>query len=53
VQRLLDQHVAGIRAWHYQLWNLLMLELWHRAFIDGGSRGYEDVAASVGAAVPA
>jgi asparagine synthase (glutamine-hydrolysing) len=53
VQRLLDQHVAGIRAWHYQLWNLLMLELWHRAFIDGGSRGYEDVSASVGATIVA
>jgi asparagine synthase (glutamine-hydrolysing) len=37
VQQLLDEHVANIRAWPYQLWNLLMLELWHRMFIDGDS----------------
>ena len=35
VRRLLDDHVNGRRAWHFQLWNLLMLELWHRHFIDG------------------
>src|SRR3990170_6274835 len=34
VQRLLDEHIEGVRQWHYQLWNLLMLELWHRTFID-------------------
>jgi hypothetical protein len=26
--------VRGARTWHYQLWNLLVLELWHRMFID-------------------
>ncbi len=35
VQRLLDEHIRGVCNWHYQLWNLLMLELWHRTFIDG------------------
>jgi len=34
VKRLLDEHVTGVRAWNEQLWNLLMLELWHRMFID-------------------
>lgn len=34
VQELFDQHASGRFAWHYQLWNLLMLELWHRMFID-------------------
>jgi len=34
VQRLLDEHQTGRRNWHRQLWTLLMLELWHRAFID-------------------
>ena len=34
IRRLLAEHTSGIRAWHYQLWNLLMLELWHRMFIE-------------------
>jgi asparagine synthase (glutamine-hydrolysing) len=34
VRRLIDEHMAGVRAWHYQLWNLVILELWHRTFID-------------------
>ncbi|MGH7409968.1 MAG: asparagine synthase (glutamine-hydrolyzing) [Candidatus Methylomirabilis sp.] len=34
IKRLLDEHVRGVGKWHYQLWNLLMLELWHRTFID-------------------
>jgi asparagine synthase (glutamine-hydrolysing) len=34
VARLLDEHARGVRPWHEQLWNLLMLELWHRRFID-------------------
>jgi asparagine synthase (glutamine-hydrolysing) len=34
VERLLAEHVAGTRAWHAQLWNLLMFELWHQTFVD-------------------
>jgi asparagine synthase (glutamine-hydrolysing) len=35
VRRMLDDHVAG-RAYHHpRLWALLVLELWHRTFIDG------------------
>jgi asparagine synthase (glutamine-hydrolysing) len=34
IRRLLDEHTRGERSWHYQLWNLLVLELWHRTFID-------------------
>ncbi|MFN7976695.1 MAG: asparagine synthase (glutamine-hydrolyzing) [Vicinamibacterales bacterium] len=34
VQRIYDEHVSGQALWHFQLWNLLMLELWHRMFID-------------------
>jgi len=39
VQRLLDEHVRRARDWHYQLWNLLMLELWQRMFIDQAGAG--------------
>lgn len=35
VQRLLDDHTRGRTSWHHLLWTLLMLELWHRTYIDG------------------
>ncbi|MEW6410246.1 MAG: asparagine synthase (glutamine-hydrolyzing) [Nitrospirota bacterium] len=34
VKTMLDEHISGTRNWHYQLWNLLILELWYREFID-------------------
>jgi asparagine synthase (glutamine-hydrolysing) len=34
VEQMLREHETGARNWHYQLWNLLMFELWHRMFID-------------------
>ncbi len=34
VQRLLDEHTRGKASWHYLLWTLLMLELWHRTYVD-------------------
>lgn len=46
ISRLLDEHRRGAGAWGKQLWNLLMLELWHRTFIDQPPR----VAASAGPA---
>jgi asparagine synthase (glutamine-hydrolysing) len=33
VESLLTRHQAG-ENWHYLIWNLLMLELWHLMFID-------------------
>jgi asparagine synthase (glutamine-hydrolysing) len=29
VQQLVDQHLAGTHNWQFQIWSLLVLELWH------------------------
>jgi asparagine synthase (glutamine-hydrolysing) len=34
IERLLREHETGQRNRQYQLWNLLVLELWHQTFID-------------------
>jgi asparagine synthase (glutamine-hydrolysing) len=34
VTRYLDEHRKGHGNHHFRLWNLVMLELWHRMFID-------------------
>jgi asparagine synthase (glutamine-hydrolysing) len=34
VRRYLDEHLAGHAHHHYRLWSLLILELWHRTFLD-------------------
>lgn len=34
VDRLIDDHVAGLTDHTPRLWNLLMLEIWHRTYID-------------------
>jgi asparagine synthase (glutamine-hydrolysing) len=34
IERLVEEHTNGRKQWQYLLWNLLMLELWHRVFID-------------------
>jgi asparagine synthase (glutamine-hydrolysing) len=35
VERLIDDHEQGRWQRHYQIYNLLMLEQWHRRFLDG------------------
>ncbi len=34
VRKILDEHVSGRWNWQYHIFDLLMLELWHREFID-------------------
>jgi asparagine synthase (glutamine-hydrolysing) len=38
IERMLDEHRRGVDTWQKELWNLLMLELWHRTFIDSRPR---------------
>ena len=44
LRRLVSEHDAGVGERHPQIWALLMLELWHRRFIDGASRAEEPAA---------
>jgi asparagine synthase (glutamine-hydrolysing) len=34
VRKMLDEHAGGKWNWQHQIYNLLMLELWQRSFID-------------------
>ncbi len=34
IKKIIDEHTSGKWNWHNHIWNLLMLELWHRMFID-------------------
>jgi asparagine synthase (glutamine-hydrolysing) len=38
VERLVSDHETGRSNAQYQIWNLLMLELWHQTFIDAGAQ---------------
>jgi asparagine synthase (glutamine-hydrolysing) len=35
VRRLVEQHTSGRADHGYRLWCLVMLELWHRRYVDG------------------
>jgi len=40
IRRLYEDHVAGRGDHGYPLWNLMVLELWMREFIDGSARAH-------------
>ena len=48
VRRYLDEHARGVAQHHTRIWALLVLELWHRTFID-----HRPDLAATGAAVTA
>jgi asparagine synthase (glutamine-hydrolysing) len=52
VQRYLDEHTGGRTSWHSLLWTLLMLELWHRTFVDGDGTLADQRRATQSAAAP-
>ncbi|MEW6378185.1 MAG: asparagine synthase (glutamine-hydrolyzing) [bacterium] len=45
VRHLLDSHVSGTKDHSYRLWALLVLELWHRMFIDDRVTGEDEAMA--------
>lgn len=47
IERLLHEHETRTQNWHYHLWNLLVLELWHQTFIDAKPT-VPEVSATVG-----
>ncbi|HIE28291.1 TPA: hypothetical protein EYP66_13485 [Candidatus Poribacteria bacterium] len=34
LKQMVEEHVTGQQAYGHRLWALLMLEMWHREFID-------------------
>ena len=36
VRLLVDEHLAGKRDHTLRLWQLVVFELWHQAYVDGG-----------------
>ena len=44
VETLLDRHSAGVDDDDQRIWSLLMLELWHREFVDTASAGLRHAA---------
>ena len=47
VRSLLKEHSEGVRDRSYQIWLLLMFELWHRNFLEAKTRK-TDVASTLG-----
>jgi asparagine synthase (glutamine-hydrolysing) len=52
VSRLVTEHVEGAADHTCPLWNLLMLELWHREVLEAAPRAREDAPAAIDAVEP-
>lgn len=48
VKQLVNEHMSGTRIRHKELWNLLMLELWHETYIDEPDPARHHVSYGVG-----
>src|SRR5579859_6797990 len=46
VRRMVDAHLAGSNRYQYVLWDLLLLERWHRMFIDATPSPRSSIVAS-------
>jgi asparagine synthase (glutamine-hydrolysing) len=42
VQAFVEEHRSGRQDWSMQIWQLLTLELWSQAFLDGGAKQIEN-----------
>jgi asparagine synthase (glutamine-hydrolysing) len=49
VKTMMQEHDTSRHDHHQRLWNLLTLELWHQAFIDGQSLSSHDPLETVNA----
>ena len=47
-----NEHRRGVTTWQKQLWNLLMLEYWHRTFVDERPRAASPLEYAAVAAKP-
>jgi asparagine synthase (glutamine-hydrolysing) len=41
LRALVDEHDSGRSGWQHHLWNLLVLEVWHREVVDAAPRAAE------------
>lgn len=47
VEKILQQHLSGVADRGAQLWGLILLELWHRQFLDSSQRRSSTISESI------
>jgi len=53
VRQIFDEHLAGRWNWHIEIWTLMMLEQWHREFVDVVPRAHVENGAQNGSGTAA